>query len=81
MFFFKYVFTSKGKLESKSSIHGLEGACFSMYFIEDSIITNVNNSDSTLTKIKIYLTQIKMCLYTDKLLIFLQVFEQIDSVL
>lgn len=74
MFFFKYVFTSKGKLESKSSIHGLEGACFSMYFIEDSIITNVNNSDSTLTKIKIYL-------YTDKLLIFLQVFEQIDSVL
>lgn len=68
------MFTSKGKLESKSSIHGLEGACFSMYFIEDSIITNVNNSDSTLTKIKIYL-------YTDKLLIFLQVFEQIDSVL
>lgn len=70
MFFLKYVFTSKRKLKSKSSIHGLDGACFSMHFIEASIITNVNNSDSTLTQIKMYL-------YTDKLLVFLQVFEQL----
>lgn len=37
------------------SIHVLDGAYFSLHFLEGNIITNVNNVDSTLTQIKIYL--------------------------
>lgn len=53
----------------KRSINGLDGAGFSLYFIEDNTITNYNNSYSTLTQVKIYM-------YTNKPLILLHVFEK-----
>lgn len=39
-------------MECKNSIHDLDGAFFSLFFIESNIITNRNNSDSTLTQIR-----------------------------
>lgn len=57
------MFTSERKLESKSSIRGLDGVCFSMYFKEANIITN-----GELFWLNIDTDQ--DILYTDKLLIF-----------
>lgn len=59
-------------MENKKGIHDLDNASFSLYFIEDNIITNVNNSYSTLTEIKIYP-------YTDKPLILLHVFKKMTA--
>lgn len=56
-------------MENKKGIHDLDNASFYLYFIEDNIITNVNNTYSTLTEIKIYQ-------YTDKPLILLHVFKK-----